>query len=351
MSYTINLTSGPVISTVSDGTVDNKQHTSLVLIGKNYPGYGRFINENFVQLLENFAYTSGPINPLKGQLWWDTGNNILRVWSGTSWKISTGATSSKDAPGDLSNLGGDLWFDSVNGQLKVWNGTNAWITIGPTSTLATGDTSVLPALMSDSQSGASKVVIQFKINGTIYAVFSKEIFNSTLNGFPVVHSGLTFNNATGGPTMEFSTNGDIYCNILHGTANYAQYADLAERFESDVEIEPGTVVELGGAAEITISEQELSENVFGVISTRAAYLMNSRAGTDSTHPPVAVQGRVPVKVIGKISKGDRLVSAGKGLARAGKRKEINTWNVIGRSLEDKADTGVGVVEAVVKINS
>ena len=79
--------------------------------------------------------------------------------------------------------------------------------------------------------------------------------------------------------------------------------------------------------------------------------MNSRAGTDATHPPIAVQGRVPVKVIGKIKKGDRLVSAGNGMARAGTKSEISTWNVIGRALENKTDDSEGIIEAVVKLNS
>ena len=79
--------------------------------------------------------------------------------------------------------------------------------------------------------------------------------------------------------------------------------------------------------------------------------MNAGAGTDDTHPAVAVSGRVPVRVIGCVNKGDRLVSAGNGLARAGARNEINTWNVIGRSLEDKNSTEEGTVEAVVKLNS
>ena len=132
---------------------------------------------------------------------------------------------------------------------------------------------------------------------------------------------------------------------------HAQYADLAERFETDTMYDPGTVVELGGAAEITAVVNELSEEVFGVISTKAAFVMNGRAGNDSTHPPVAVQGRVPVKVTGKIRKGDRLVSAGNGIARAGTKQEITTWNVIGRSLENKDTDGDGTVEAVVKLNS
>ena len=97
--------------------------------------------------------------------------------------------------------------------------------------------------------------------------------------------------------------------------------------------------------------QDLSDNVFGVISTNAAYLMNSGAGSNTTHPPVAVQGRVPVRVTGIIRKGDRLVSAGNGLARAGARNEITAWNVIGRALADKLDSGEGLIEAVVKLNS
>ena len=127
----------------------------------------------------------------------------------------------------------------------------------------------------------------------------------------------------------------------------AQYADVAERFAADEVIAPGTVVELGGTAEITTSLIELSENVFGVISTRAAYLMNSAAGDDATHPPVAMTGRVPVRAVGKVFKGDRLVSAGNGLARSAKSGEATHFNVLGRALEDKLTDAEGVVEAIV----
>jgi hypothetical protein len=79
--------------------------------------------------------------------------------------------------------------------------------------------------------------------------------------------------------------------------------------------------------------------------------MNGSAGDNVTHPPVAVNGRVPVRVIGLVNKGDRLVSAGRGLARAAKRDEMTAFNVIGRALEDKTTTGEGTVEAIVKLNS
>ena len=126
---------------------------------------------------------------------------------------------------------------------------------------------------------------------------------------------------------------------------------MAERFASDEEYAPGTVVELGGAEEITMATRELSESIIGVISTRPAHLMNAGAGPDQTHPAVAVNGRVPVQVIGAVRKGDRLVSAGNGLARVGSKEEITAFNVLGRSLEDKLDTGRGSVLAIVKLNS
>jgi hypothetical protein len=154
-------------------------------------------------------------------------------------------------------------------------------------------------------------------------------------------------NVAGTPTTAmtiFGANGTI-----RGTQITAQYADVAERFEADAVLEAGTVVELGGSAEITQSTTDLSDKVFGVISTRAAYLMNSSAGSDATHPAVAMTGRVPVRTIGTVYKGDRLVSAGNGLARAAQAGEATAFNVIGRALQDKLDAGEGTVEAIVTI--
>jgi hypothetical protein len=110
------------------------------------------------------------------------------------------------------------------------------------------------------------------------------------------------------------------------------------------------VVILGGEKEITKAVDELTEEVFGVISTRAAFTMNGGAGSDETHPPIAMTGRVPVLVRGRVRKGDRLVSAGDGMARAAKKNEITAFNVIGRALENKMDDGEGTVEAIVTIN-
>ena len=124
---------------------------------------------------------------------------------------------------------------------------------------------------------------------------------------------------------------------------------MAERFEADAYYDAGTVVELGGDKEITSVQYELSEDVFGVVSDTAAYLMNSGAGSDETHPPIAVSGRVHVKITGAVKKGQRLVSAGKGIARAALSGEATAFNTIGRSLVDKINTDVGTVLAMVTI--
>jgi len=137
---------------------------------------------------------------------------------------------------------------------------------------------------------------------------------------------------------------------ITGTTSGARYADLAERFESDTAMIAGTVVELGGNKEVTQCNEEYSNNVFGVISTNAGYLMNCDAGTDDTHPPIAIGGRVPINVIGKINKGDRLVSAGNGLAMATTTDKVTVLNIIGRALEDKDTEIEGIIEAIVKIN-
>ncbi len=142
------------------------------------------------------------------------------------------------------------------------------------------------------------------------------------------------------------TNGSFAANIVTATATAARYADLAEIYASDENYEPGTVVKLGGSAEITQTTSIEDMNVFGVISTDPAYLMNSEA----EGLPVALKGRVPVKVIGKVLKGERLISSHMpGVAMAIGFVEYDPRKVIGRSLDQKTTDGLGVVEAVIGV--
>jgi hypothetical protein len=163
----------------------------------------------------------------------------------------------------------------------------------------------------------------------------------------VFGSVTTGNLTTGGPTLPGSITGNW--TLTPGSRITATYADLAERFESDAIYEPGTVVEIGGSKEITSVRDDASNVVFGVVSESAAYLLNAGAGSNDTHPAIAMTGRVPVKVKGKVNKGDRLVSAGNGFARAARHDELSPFNIIGRSLEDKTTEGEGKVLAAVSV--
>ena len=143
-----------------------------------------------------------------------------------------------------------------------------------------------------------------------------------------------------------AASGNVSGNYFVGTATQAQYADLAEIYKADRDYAPGTVVKIGGAEEITQTTDAFDNEVFGVISENPAYLMNK----DAEGLPVALAGRVQVKVIGKVKKGERLVSADmEGFAWGIGSDDYDARAIIGRSLEDKTDGESGMVEAVIGV--
>jgi hypothetical protein len=135
MAYTINKTDGTVITTVEDGTLNND--TSVSLVGQNYQGYGEAIGENFITLLENSANTSAPTKPITGELWYDKGNNALKIYDGSFFQHINSVRPSASAP-TQSLRTGVLWYDTTNSLLKIHNGTT-FITVGPTTVLDEDD--------------------------------------------------------------------------------------------------------------------------------------------------------------------------------------------------------------------
>ena len=117
MSYRINKTNGDLLVDLVDGQIDITS-TSLTLVGRNYTGFGEFINENFVKLLENFSGTTAPGTPATGQLWFDTVGQRLRVYDGTTFKSAGGPIVQATQPNMVS---GDLWIDSKNNQLYFYD--------------------------------------------------------------------------------------------------------------------------------------------------------------------------------------------------------------------------------------
>jgi hypothetical protein len=143
---------------------------------------------------------------------------------------------------------------------------------------------------------------------------------------------------------------DIRANIVHGRATTAQYADLAERYAADMLLEAGDVVILGGSKEITKCIKELDSQVFGVVSESPAFLMNNDAGNNDSHPMIALQGRVRVKVQGVGKKGDRIVSSDTaGVARVVELAECTAFNVLGRLIQDKYSQQTELTECVIGV--
>jgi hypothetical protein len=135
--------------------------------------------------------------------------------------------------------------------------------------------------------------------------------------------------------------GTVTAPLFSGEATSAQYADLAEIYSADADIKPGTVVCFGGNAEVTTCMHDADRKVAGVVSTKPAHLMN--AGAEGV--AVALQGRVPCKVTGTVRKGDMMVSAGGGMARAEENPVLGS--VIGKALQDYDGEVPGVIEVVV----
>ena len=163
-----------------------------------------------------------------------------------------------------------------------------------------------------------------------------------------------FKSAKTDTELEAPTLVDIRANIVHATSTAAQYADLAERYETDIPLEVGDVVILGGTtptngAEITLCQTELSDAVFGVVSESPAFLMNAQAGNNDTHPMIALKGRVLVKLTGTGKAGDRIVSAGNGEARVANLDECTAFNTLGRLIKDKYNEETALTECVIGV--
>ena len=236
---------------------------------------------------------------------------------------------------------------TVSGALTV---TGDLTVNGTTSTVNSTNTTIADNLI-ELQSGISAgsndsgIIIERGSTGNNAAI----IWDESADKFTMGTTTATAADKSGGISVSVST---LVAN-LEGTATAAQYSDVAERFASDSVYTPGTVVALGGAEEITQVNEEASDEVFGVVSSleQAAFKMNDGAGNNDTHPYIAMTGRVDVKVIGIVNKGDRLISASvPGYARAATKAECTAFNVIGRALTSKTTAGQGSVLAAVRVS-
>jgi len=200
MPYTINRTDGTIIATIQDGTSDNT--TSLTLFGKSFSNFGEALNEDLVKLLENSASTSSPTAPLKGELWFDTTTNQIKVYDGSSFKPTGGAKASATAPTGPSV--GDLWLDSTHDQVFVYTGdsrthqvNDKWELVGPAFTAS--QTQSGWKIETLASSAGNRIVSSMYAGNVRVAILSKETFTPTVtqSGFAEIKAGITLNSLLG----------------------------------------------------------------------------------------------------------------------------------------------------------
>jgi hypothetical protein len=171
MAYSINKTDGTILTTVADGQLDSFS-TDLSLIGKNYSGFGESLNENFIKLLENFSNTSQPPKPIRGQIWFDTGDLKLKVYNGSAFVPVSSATISNTQP--LNLRVGDLWFNDVDKQLYFFDGIST-ILLGPDYSASQGLSGLRVSSILDTLN-QTRVITYLYTNGILLGIFAKDAF-------------------------------------------------------------------------------------------------------------------------------------------------------------------------------
>jgi hypothetical protein len=409
MPYILNKTNGTILTTVQDATVDNTTSLTFVgknFTGYGQSIEENFVHllENFASSTANAS-----TKPIAGQLWFNTSTQQLNIsptgvagkWKGIG-SISIGSTSTVNT----SPTNGDMWWDQSLASLIVYNGSS-YVNIGPSSTSSyaswtlgsISDTSnnPVPAIVGNlqNQSGGPLVPMVVFSNAVSYATAPASSYNTN---FPIIKRGITLYgaNSVSGSSSDDGINGYIIwgtaaesvttksvqltpataivnsyipfaggtsfngspclttsssftynpsTGVINATATAAYYADIAERYEADAVYDAGTVLVIGGDKEVTVTTIFADTRVAGIVSKNPAYMMNSEAGTDETHPYIALKGRVPCKVQGYIKKGDLIVTSstpGYGIAAS----SVFGGAIIGKALGTQSE-GFGVIEVLV----
>jgi hypothetical protein len=309
MAYDVTKTNGERLVIVPDRQLDTT--TSIKLLGKNYPSYGEIMAENLVQMLENFSAPVPPARPIIGQLWYHAVEQVLYV--------------------------------------NVTGAAGGWYPIGGKEIIGGVQTGLHTSSIKD-QVGLFHPAIKVVVNGVVVMIISSDAGTYVPHAdtglesrFPVIGQGINMND--GDPSLDGSDYGNFK---IRGRAMEAEFADMAEIYIADDFLVPGNLVKLGGNKEITKTQSEFDNQIFGVISTAPGFLLNSKQKLVEHAYPVALKGRVPCLVKGTVRKGQRIVAsdiAGVGMAT----DHFDAATIIGRAIGEKNSDDVGAVEVAVGV--
>jgi microcystin-dependent protein len=313
MPYIVNFTDSdnktPI--TVYDNT--SNYDTSITLPGRNVTGYGQIIAENFLHILENFASADAPVNPIEGQLWYDTQNGVLQLWDNTNWKAASNIQKGPTEPSVEQSKVGELWVDTTNQQLRIFTGAR-WLLVGPSESSIDG-LRYGPAVetIADSDNNQKSILIMYIADQPV-AIVSKDTFvpKIGIQGFSIVKSGI--NIATPATSAEEAEFDSIFAggNLprLIGTAQNADALNIAgaevaaSKFlrtdqvnttEFGINVRSNSGITIGIDGNLNVSTSATAAKIYNSSSGSSIDVQTNRDGIPSTILRV-IENRVGINV-------------------------------------------------------
>jgi microcystin-dependent protein len=286
--YIINFTDknnkSPI--TVFDNT--SNTDTSLVFPGRNQTGYGQIIAENFLRLLENFSGSSEPLNPVEGQLWFDTQENILKIFDNVSWRSASNIQKSPIEPDVEKANVGELWVDTTNQQLRIYTG-NRWILVGPSESSIDG-LRYGPAVETifDSDNNPKTILILYIADIPI-AIVSKDTFTPKIiiEGYDAIRTGINLTSLNVGSTIAkffgTATSADSL-NIAGVTVPAGRFlrSDIVNTVDNSFNIRGQGGLTLGVDNTFNLSTTQTSAKIYNSISGSSIDIQTNRNGIPNT---------------------------------------------------------------------
>jgi hypothetical protein len=295
MAYQINKTDGTIVATVADGQIDDRS-TDITLIGKNYSGFGEIFNENLVKILENFAESTQPDHPLRGQIWFDSSESKLKVYNGISFVPVSSATISSTQPSTLAI--GDLWYDDVGKQIFFFDGASA-ILLAPSYSSSQSLSGLRVDTILDTLN-QTRVITSLYNNGILLGIFAKDSFSPK-----ITITGYTGSIAPGfnvGTLANFKIRATCINSDSLGGAPATTYVrtDTANAINGQLQItvDPGLII--GSAnqgsffvtdGDVTLANSSTNKNITLSVNRadtqESAIVINSNARTIGLYPTIS----------------------------------------------------------------